>query len=371
MAIKRDYYEVLGVSRDTSPEQLKKSFRRLAMQYHPDRNPGNANAEARFKEINEAYEVLSDPQRRQRYDQFGHAASGAFAGQGFEGVFGGFNDLFDMFFSGGTATRTRSGPRRGQDLRLDLRIKFEEAVFGVTREITVPRSEVCSRCKGDGAEPGTPPQTCPECGGRGQVRRVQQSFFGQIVNIVACPRCRGEGRLILKPCRDCDSRGRVEVEKKLSVRIPAGVDDGSQIRLAGEGEAGPRGGPAGDLYIVLTAQEHPDFKRHGQDILYELPVSVAQATLGDRIEVPTLDGSVPLAVPPGTQYGRVFHLAGKGVPHLRSHRRGDQLVVVRVVIPTELTEAQRQAFREIGGLTGKPLPTARGFFDKFREAIGL
>ncbi len=368
MAVKKDYYEVLGVSRNASPEDLKRSFRRLAMQYHPDRNHGNAQAEARFKEIGEAYEVLSDPAKRQQYDRFGH--SGLFAGQGFESAFGSFNDLFDMFFSGGAGARARA-PRRGQDLRLDLRISFEEAVFGATREIVVPRVDICPNCGGEGAEPGTPAQTCGDCRGSGQVRRAQQSLFGQIVNIVTCPRCRGQGRIITRPCRKCGGSGRVEVEKKLSVRIPAGVDEGSQIRLSGEGEAGPRGGGPGDLYIVLEVKGHAQFKRHGQDIVYELPVSMAQAALGDQIEIPTLDGPVQLTLPPGTQYGRVFRLSGRGVPHVRSQRRGDQLVITRVVIPTDLTEAQRRALRELGGVTGKPQPTARGFFDKFRDAIGI
>ncbi len=370
MAIKRDYYEVLGLPRDASQEDLKKAFRRLAMQYHPDRNPGNASAEKTFKEINEAYEVLSDSQKRQQYDRFGHA-TGAFGGQGFESAFGGFNDLFDMFFSSAGGARARSAPRRGQDLRLDLTLSFEEAVFGTSKEIVVPGIDPCPVCSGDGGDPGHPAQTCPDCRGSGQVRRTQQSLFGQIVNIVPCPRCRGEGRIITRPCRNCQGSGRVEVAKKLSVRIPAGVDDGSQIRLAGEGEAGPRGGASGDLYVVLEVREHAHFKRRGQDILYELPVSVAQAALGDRIEVPTLDGAVELRLPPGTQYGKAFRLPGKGVPHLRSQRRGDQLVVVRVIIPTELSEAQKRALRDLGGITGKPQPTSKGFFDKFREAIGI
>jgi molecular chaperone DnaJ len=372
MATKRDYYEVLEVGRDASPETLKRAYRRLAMQYHPDRNPGNTAAEMHFKEVSEAYEVLSDAQKRQQYDRFGHAAGGPFGGQGFESAFGGFSDLFDAFFTGGGGgTRTRTAARRGQDLRLDLRISFEEAVFGVTREVSIQREERCSVCKGDGGEPGTPAQTCAECRGSGQVRRAHQSFFGQIVNIVACPKCRGEGRIIAKPCRTCRGSGNVPVDKKLSVRIPSGVDEGSQIRLSGEGEPGVRGGPSGDLYIVLEVKEHAHFKRHGQDILYELPLSVAQAALGDRVELPTIDGPIELTVPAGTQYGKVFRLAGKGVPHVRTQRRGDQLVIARVVIPTDLTEAQKRALRELGGVTGKPQPTSKGFFDKFRDAIGM
>jgi len=369
MAIKRDYYEVLGVGRSATQEEIKRAYRKLALQHHPDRNPNNAVAEARFKEINEAYEVLSDDGKRQRYDTFGHA--GAQGTPGFDfGGFGGVNDIFEMFF-GAAGARQRTGPRAGPDLRLDLAITFEEAAFGVERELTIPRAQACSTCRGSGAEAGTSPKTCPQCRGTGQVRRASQSIFGQIVNVAACPTCRGEGTVIEKPCRDCGGRGQVPGEKTVRVKIPAGVDTGSQIRLAGEGEPGPRGGPAGDLYLEITVKAHPTLRRHGTDVIYELPVSVAQAALGDRVEVPTIDGPSEITIPAGTQYGTTFRLHGHGIPHLRSGRRGDEIIFVRVVIPKNLTEAQRKALQELGGVTGKPHPIEKGFFDRFREAIGF
>jgi molecular chaperone DnaJ len=371
MAIKRDYYEVLGVGRNCTTEDLKRAYRKLALQYHPDRNPNDPQAEARFKEINEAYEVLSDAQKRQNYDTFGHAGTQGIPGFDF-GSFGGMNDIFDAFFgAAGMGARTRTGPRRGSDLRLDLRIDFEEAVFGVEREFTIPRAESCPACKGSGAEAGTSPTTCPQCRGTGQIRRSANSFFGQIVNVTACPRCHGEGKIIEKPCRRCGGEGHVEGEKKVRVKIPAGVDSGSQIRLSGEGEPGPRGGPAGDLYIVLQVRPHAVLQRNGTDIVYELPLNVAQAALGDTVEIPTVDGPEHLEVPAGTQYGRVFRLRGRGVPHLRSGRRGDQVIYVRVVIPTNLTEEQKQALHSLGERSGKPHPVEKGFFDKFKHAIGL
>lgn len=370
MAIKRDYYEVLGVGRNASAEEIKRAYRKLALQYHPDRNPTDPGADGRFKEINEAYEVLGDRDKRQRYDMFGHAGTQGMPGFDFQG-FGGISDIFDMFFGAATGQGTRTGPRHGSDLRLDLRISFEEAVFGTERELSIPRSESCAACRGTGAEPGTSPQTCPQCRGTGQTRRAAQSIFGQIVNVVTCSRCRGEGRVIDHPCPTCGGSGHVPGEKQVRVRIPAGVDSGSQIRLSGEGEPGPRGGPPGDLYIVLQVKPHPVLKRSGTDVVYELPLSVAQASLGDSVEIPTVDGPHRLDIPPGTQYGKTFRLYGKGIRHLRSGRRGDQIVFVRVIIPTNLTEAQRRALRELGGVTGKPQQIEKGFFDKFKEAIGL
>jgi molecular chaperone DnaJ len=371
MAIKRDYYEVLGVSRGATGEELKRAYRKLALQFHPDRNPNDPQAEARFKEINEAYEVLSDQSKRQRYDTFGHSAQGTpgfdFGGAGF----GGINDIFDMFF-GATATgRSRTGPRRGADLRLDLRLTFEEAVFGVERELTIPRAEACKACQGSGAEAGTSAQTCPQCRGSGQVRRATQSIFGQIVNVASCPRCNGEGKVIERPCKTCGGSGHRPGEKKVRVNIPAGVDSGSQIRLTGEGEIGPRGGAPGDLYIVLQVKPHPVLKRQGTDVIYELPLSVAQAALGDTVEIPTVDGPEKIEIAPGTQYGKTIRVSGRGVPHVRSGRRGDQIVYVRVVIPTNLTEEQRQALQQLGGISGKPQHIEKGFFDKFKHVIGL
>ncbi len=370
MAIKRDYYEVLGVSRHASAEEVKRAYRKLALQYHPDRNPNDPQAESRFKEINEAYEILSDDAKRQRYDTFGHAGTQGMPG--FDvGGFGGINDIFDMFFGSAAGARTRTGPARGSDLRLDLRLTFEEAVFGTDRELTIPRPESCTRCSGSGAEPGTAPRTCPQCRGSGQVRRTAQSIFGQIVNVVTCSGCGGQGTVIEKPCRTCGGSGHVPGEKKVRVHIPAGVDTGSQIRLAGEGEPGPRGGRPGDLYIVVQVKAHAVLQRHGTDVVYELPLSVAQAALGDTVEIPTVDGPQTIEIPAGTQYGKTVRLHGRGVPHLRSGRRGDQIVFVRVVIPTNLTEEQKTALRQLGGVSGKPQQVDKGFFDRFKQAIGL
>jgi molecular chaperone DnaJ len=372
MAIKRDYYEVLGVSKNASAEELKRAYRKLALQYHPDRNPNDPQAESRFKEVNEAYEVLSDASKRQRYDTFGHAGTQGIPGFDFGGAgFGGINDIFDMFFGATAGGRTRSAQRRGADLRLDLRLTFEEAAFGVERELTIPRAEPCQTCQGTGAAAGTSPQTCPQCRGTGQVRRATQSIFGQIVNVASCPRCSGEGKVIERPCRACSGSGHVPGEKKVRVNIPAGVDSGSQIRLSGEGEAGPRGGSPGDLYIVINVKPHAVLKRNGTDVVYELPLSVAQAALGDKVEIPTIDGPEKIEIPPGTQYGKTVRIHGRGIPHLRSGRRGDQLIYVRVVIPTNLTEEQKQALRVLGGVDGKPQAIEKGFFDKFKHAIGL
>jgi molecular chaperone DnaJ len=372
MAIKRDYYEVLGVSRAASAEDLKRAYRKLALQFHPDRNPNDPQAEARFKEVNEAYEVLSDESKRQRYDSFGHAGTQGMPGFDFGGAgFGGFNDIFDMFFGAAGGARTRSGPRRGADLRLDLQLTFEEAVFGVERELSIPRAEPCAACQGSGAEPGSSPQTCPQCRGSGQVRRATQSIFGQIVNVSSCPRCNAEGKIIERPCRKCGGRGHLPGEKKIRVNIPAGVDAGSQIRLSGEGETGPRNGVPGDLYIVIHVKAHAVLKRNGTDVVYELPLSVAQAALGDTVEIPTVDGPEHVEIPPGTQYGKTIRIHGRGIPHVRSGRRGDQIVLVRVVIPTNLTEEQRQALLQLGGVSGKPQHIEKGFFDKFKHVIGL
>ena len=372
MAIKRDYYEVLGVSRTASAEELKRAYRKLALQFHPDRNPNDPQAESRFKEINEAYEVLSDQSKRQRYDTFGHAGTQGMPGFDFGGAgFGGINDIFDMFFGAAGAGRARTATRRGADLRLDLRLTFEEAVFGVERELTIPRAEPCEACHGSGAAAGTSPQSCPQCRGSGQVRRATQSIFGQIVNVISCPRCNGDGKIIERPCRSCSGSGRVPGEKKIRVNIPGGVDTGSQIRLSGEGEAGPKGTSPGDLYIVINIKPHPVLKRNGTDVVYELPLSVAQAALGDTVEIPTVDGPEKIEIPSGTQYGKTLRLHGRGIPHLRSGRRGDQVIYVRVVIPTSLSEDQRQALRTLGGLNGKPEQVEKGFFDKFKHAIGL
>lgn len=371
MAVKRDYYEILGVARDVPPEELKKAFRKLAMELHPDRNPGNSQAEAAFKEAAEAYQVLSDPERRRSYDMFGHAGVGN-GDPGFSGFEGfGFGDIFDAFFGSGFAGKGQGRTVRGSDLRYDLTIEFSEAYAGVEKEIEVPRLATCERCSGGGAEPGSKVESCNTCGGSGQVRRAAQSIFGQVVNVAACPTCHGDGKLIRQPCTECRGQGRVERSKRINLRIPAGVDTGSQIRLTGEGEAGLRGGGPGDLYVVIRMKQHPHLVRRDQDIVFELKINMVQAALGDKIEVPTVDGAVEVAIPAGTQHGQTFRLPGRGIPHVRTGRRGDQFVVAQIVIPRDINSKQRDLLKAFGGLTGKPEKVARGFFEKLREAINL
>jgi molecular chaperone DnaJ len=370
MAVKRDYYEVLGVARQASPEELKRAFRKIAMDSHPDRNPGDTVAAERFKEASEAYAVLSDPERRRSYDLFGHSAVG---GPGVDFSDMPFADIFDTFFGGGgfggRSRRERSN--RGDDLRYDLTITFEESFTGVEKEIDVHRLAGCEHCSGTGAEPGTGTETCPGCGGSGQIRRAAQSFFGQVVTTATCPSCGGAGRVIRNPCAVCRGQGRVQKAKRLAVKIPAGVDMGSQIRISGEGEAGVRGGPPGDLYVVIRVKPHPQLARHEQDIVYELRINMVQAALGDRIEIPTIEGAVEIAIPAGTQHGQSFRLAGKGMPDVRGGRRGDQYVIVQLVVPKDLTPEQKALLRKVGGLTGKPEKVSKGFFDKLRDAISL
>ena len=372
MAVKRDYYEVLGVGRQASPEELKKAFRKIAMDSHPDRNPGDDAAASRFKEASEAYTVLSDPGRRRSYDLFGHAATDFGGGPAVDFSDMPFGDLFETFFGGGIGSRARrERVNRGDDLRYDMTITFEEAFTGVDRQIEVPRLVTCERCTGTGAEPGTGVETCGTCGGAGQVRRAQQSIFGSVVTASTCPTCAGAGRVIRNPCSDCRGQGRVQRTKKLAVRIPAGVDSGSQIRLSGEGEAGVRGGSAGDLYVVLRVRPHALLKRSDKDVIFELHVNIVQAAVGDRIEVPTLDGPVEIEIPAGTQYGQTFRLAGKGMPDVRGGRRGDQYVMVQVIVPKSLDAEQKALLRKVGGLTGKPEKVSRNFFEKLRDAISL
>lgn len=367
MATKRDYYEVLGLDRSASEEEIKRAFRKLAFQYHPDRNKEDG-AEEKFKEINEAYGVLSDPEKRTTYDRFGQVGGGFGRGFGDFDIFRGFGDIFDSFF-GGATTATRRGPRQGTDLRYNLTIPFEEAVFGCEKEIETWRIENCSLCHGVGCEPGNQPSRCPECNGTGQVRRVQRSSFGRFVNVTTCNRCGGDGRIITKPCPQCQGSGREEKARRIVVNIPAGVDDGSQIRLSGEGNAGSWGGGAGNLYVILSVPEHPFFKRRGDDILYDLPINFAQAALGDEVEVPTVDNPILLKIPPGTQTGKLFRLKQKGVPHLRRGGRGDQLVMVHVVTPETLTEEQQRLFQELAKtLVKATMPKeGKGFFQRLRD----
>jgi molecular chaperone DnaJ len=370
MSAKRDYYEVLGVNRESTQDEIKRAFRRLARQYHPDVNK-NSDAEARFKEINEAYEILSDADKRAAYDRYGHA--GPQAGFGGFGDFGGIEDIFESFFGGMRTGPTRRGPARGADLRYDLTIEFVEAVFGCEKEIIVPRHELCPQCQGSGAEPGTQPIRCPQCNGTGEVRRQQQTFLGSFVQVTTCPRCQGEREIVTSPCTNCRGRKVVQVERSISVKIPAGVDDGTRIRLAGEGEPGARRGPAGNLYVVLRVKPHPVFRRQDNNILLELDLNVAQAALGDKLKVPTLDGDEELAIPAGTQTGEVFKLRGKGVPHLRRNGRGDQLVMVHVLTPTKLSKQQKDLLKELSKTLGKEIvhQPEKGLFDRVKEAIGL
>ncbi len=372
MTTKRDYYEVLGVERDASEEEIKKAFRRLAFKYHPDHNrePG---AEEKFKEISEAYEVLSDPEKRASYDRFGRLGGEGLWGRGFEGfdVFRGFGDIFDAFF-GGATTATQRRPQKGADLRCELTISFDEAVLGCEKELEINRTENCSVCHGVGSRPGSQPARCPNCNGTGQVRRVQQSIFGRFVNVTTCERCQGDGRIITDPCPQCRGSGREQKVRRILVRIPAGVDNGSQIRLSGEGEVGRWGGPPGNLYVTVSVTEHEFFRREGDDIIYDLPINFAQAALGDEVEVPSIDGSITIKIPPGIQSGKVFRLKGKGVPHLRGAGRGDEVVIVHVVTPQNLNEQQRKLFRELKKSLGRAeMPREeRDFFDRIRDVFG-
>ncbi len=371
---KRDYYEVLGVDRNADASTIKKAFRRLAQKYHPDVN-SSPEAEERFKEINEAYQVLSDDQKRAAYDRFGHAATGP-GGAGFNDFAGGFGDLGSIFeeifagFSGGGGRGRRRAPRRGADLRVDVRLTFEEAAFGTEKELQVPRMEVCDRCQGSGAEPGTSPQRCATCGGSGEVHRRQHSpLFGTVVTATTCPNCGGSGEVITTPCTKCRGRKRVRVTRRLNVNIPAGVDDGTRIRLAGEGEAGTLGGPPGNLYVVISVEPHEIFQRDGFDIHMELPINFAQAALGATVKVPTLDGGQQeLEIPPGTQTGKTFRLRGLGIPRLQRSGRGDMLVTVRVLTPVNLTDEQRELLRRLGESFGDNNIGAqhkKGLFERF------
>ncbi len=350
MPAKRDYYEILGIDRNATDENIRKAFRELAFKYHPDHNRGDG-AEEKFKEANEAYEVLSDTSKRATYDRFGHSGGSGFFGRDSEGFDFGFGDIFDAFF-GGTTTSTRQAPQQGASLQTRLSLTLEEAAFGSEEEIDITRTENCSGCQGTGSKPGTQPARCPNCDGAGEVRRVQASIFGRFTNITTCPRCHGEGRIITEPCPTCRGSGREKQHRRILVKVPAGVDNGNQIRLRGEGEAGTRGGPPGDLFVVITVIEHEYFRRDGDNILYELPLNFAQVALGTEVEVPTLDDDSKLKIPAGCQTGTVFRLKNKGVPHLNGRGRGDQLVMVSLVTPESLNKEQRRLFKELADSLG-------------------
>jgi molecular chaperone DnaJ len=361
MPTKRDYYEILGIARDATDEEIKRAFRNLAFKYHPDHNHNN-DAGEKFKEVNEAYEVLSDPDNRSAYDRFGHSGVEVPFGRGFEGFnFGGFGDIFDAVF-GRATNATRQAPQRGADLQCMVTINLEDTAFGCEKEINISRTENCSLCQGVGCKPGSQPSRCPNCNGTGQVRRVQQSIFGRFTTTTPCSQCHGEGRIITEPCPQCRGTGKVKQQRNIMVKIPAGVDNGSQMRLTGEGEAGTRGGSTGDLYVILSVEQHEFFLRDGDDILYELPINFAQAALGTEVEVPTLDGKTKLKIPAGNQTGKVFRLKNKGIPHLRRNGSGDLLVTLFVVTPQSLTEKQRQLFHEMADSLGP----AKGHHQKGR-----
>ena len=348
---KRDYYEVLGVSREAKDGEIKKAYRQLALKYHPDRNPGDSEAEEKFKEAAEAYEVLRDSEKRSLYDRFGHdglRGTGFTGFSGFEDIFSSFGSIFEDFFGFSTKTGGRNAPQVGADLRYDLKISFMDAAFGVEKEIEIEKMEPCLECDGSGAAAGTSPETCSTCRGRGQVMH-SQGFFSISTT---CPQCHGDGTMIKDPCKNCRGAGRVKETKRVSVKIPPGVDHGTRLRLNGEGEEGVRGGPPGDLYVVLFVEEHEFFKRKGEDIFCEIPVSFSQVALGSTIEIPTLDGTTDIEIPKGTQTGEVFRLKGQGIPRLRGLGRGDEYVQLAVKTPSKLSKRQEELLREFATESG-------------------
>ncbi|NLJ87804.1 MAG: molecular chaperone DnaJ [Epulopiscium sp.] len=372
----RDYYEILGIDKNASETDIKKAYRKLAKKYHPDANPGNKEAEQKFKEINEAYEVLGDPEKKAKYDQFGHAAFGNGAAGGFDGFggFGGFgmDDIFDMFDIFGTRSRRSNQPTKGENIRTSIELTFQEAAFGISKELKINLWDTCETCSGTGARKGSQPETCNKCGGSGQIRFTQTTFLGTMSRVQTCDSCHGEGKIIKDPCPTCSGRGRVRVTKNIEVDIPAGIDHGQSIRIQGKGEPGERGGPNGDLLITVYIKEHPIFERRGNDVYCEIPITFVQATLGGELVVPTLDGNVQYTIKEGTQTGTVFRLKGKGIPHIRNPKvRGDQYVEVKVDVPTKLNEAQKKALLEFANISGEEVYQQRkGFFKKVKEAFG-
>lgn len=372
MADKRDYYEVLGVDRSASSEEIKRAYRRLARQFHPDVNPGDPTAEASFKELGGAYEVLCDPQKRASYDRFGHVGMRSGFGMSDFDPFGGFGDLFEAFFGG--ATRTAQRPKvdlRGADLRYDLEITLEEAAFGVERPIRISRLCPCESCQGSGGKPGAQMITCPQCQGAGQVRHSRDTMFGmQFTSVTTCDRCYGEGMVVSDPCPDCLGRGNERRSEQLKVKIPAGVDNGSRVRLSGEGDAGLRGEASGDLHIVIHVRPHDFFARRGSELICEVPLPFTIAALGGTFTVPTLDGKAQIDIPAGTQSGGTFRIKGKGLPDLERRHRGDQHVVVRVIVPVKLNKKQQELLQEFARLGGDKLgPREKGIFERMKEAL--
>lgn len=366
---KRDYYEVLGLAKSASKDEIKKAYRKLSKQYHPDINK-DPGADEKFKEIAEAYEILSDEQKKARYDQFGHQDPNAGFGGGGGAGFGGFEDIFSSFFGGGGRRQDPNAPRKGDDLQYRMNIKFEEAVFGKETEIEIPKDEECDNCHGTGAKPGTSATTCSTCKGVGEVNQAVDTPFGRMMNRRACSTCHGAGKIIKEKCSTCRGEGKVQKRKKIKVTIPAGVDDGQQLRVSGQGEPGINNGPAGDLYIVFRVQGHDQFERDGDDIYFELKLTFPQASLGDEIEVPTVHGKVKLKIPAGTQSGAQFRLKDKGVKNVHGYGTGNQYVTVKVLTPEKLTEKQKQLLREFAEISGD-IPEEHGssLFDKIKKTL--
>jgi molecular chaperone DnaJ len=380
---KRDYYEVLGIPRDAGVEDIKKAYRQLALKYHPDRNPGDKTAEEKFKEAAEAYEILKDAEKRQSYDRFGHQGV---AGAGFQGFgdfgfdlgdalrafmrdFGGFG-FEDMF--GQSSSRRRSGPQKGRDLQIVLKLSLEEIASGVEKTIKLQRLVICERCGGSGVEKGTADKSCPRCQGTGELKTVSRSLFGQFINVSVCSQCGGSGRIIDKPCLECAGNGRVKGQTQIKVKIPAGVTTGNYIPVRNAGDAGPRGGPAGDVVVVIEEIEHPVFTRHGDDVICEQAITFSQAALGEEIRISTLDGEVAQKIPAGTQSGKIFRIHGKGIPHLNGYGRGDQLVRVTVLTPSKITAEEKELFRKLAELQrSKPQKYDKSFFEKLRQTLGV
>ncbi len=367
---KRDYYEVLGLERNASEEEIKKAYRKLARKYHPDFNKNDPLAEAKFKEINEAYEVLSDPQKREGYDHFGHAGPGFGAGDGFAG-FGGFESIFEDLFGGlgGFGRRRPPGPEQGQHLQYDLKITLEDAFRGGTKEIKVPRTETCPECKGTRARPGTRPETCPACGGSGQQQVTRDTLFGRMVNVQTCLHCSGRGTVVKEICPACRGEGRIVRERTIEVKIPPGVAHGNRLRIQGGGEAGQRGGPPGDLFVVISIRRHKHFRREKDDLIYELPLQMALAALGAEVDVPTLEGTAAMRVPEGTQPGAVFRLKGKGMPRLYGLGKGDLRVKVNVVVPKRLTAREKELLAELAQIDTSG-SKGKGFIGRMKDAFG-
>ena len=377
MAEKRDYYEVLGVRKDATADEIKKAYRKVTKENHPDLHPGDKACEERFKEANEAYEVLSDEEKRKKYDQYGHAAFDPNAGfgggfDGFGGGFGDFSDIFSSFgdifgFGSSTQTRNPNAPRRGDNIRTQLNISFEEAAFGCEKELNIPRVETCPDCNGNGCAPGTTPEICPDCNGSGQVRTTQRTPFGMAQTMSACSKCRGTGKIIHQPCKSCRGAGYIRRQHKINVKVPAGIDDGQAIPLRGKGNAGANGGPAGDIYISIIVRPHALFEREGTSVYLTQDISYPEAALGAEAEVPTLDGKVKLTIPEGTQPGAVFRLRGKGVPYLRGNGRGDQFVTVDITVPKNLNSHQKEALRAYAEAMGEEVTVKAGMFGKKKK----